>query len=106
MYKVLIACRFGVGTSLILKIKMQEVVTENQFPIEIEHANLDGIAGFTGDAIFTVSDVAEEMSAKYPNMDFYGIKTIIDKNEILAAIKAFLEKKNGENNERGNLWIY
>ena len=92
MKKILIACRFGVGTSLILKIKIQEVIKEHNLPIIVEHSNLDGIAGFRGDAIFTVIDVASEMSEKYPNIDFYGIANIIDKDEIYSKICEFMSK--------------
>ena len=106
MYRILIACRFGVGTSMVLKVKLQEVVNENNYPITIEHSNLDSITAFDGDAIFTVVDVAKEMSEKYPKIHFYGIKTIIDKVEMKAAIDAFLEMKKEQNRERGNLWTY
>ena len=46
MYRILVACRAGVGSSLILKIKMNQVIEEYGLPIEIEHTNLDGVPGF------------------------------------------------------------
>ncbi len=92
MRRILVACRFGVGTSLLLKIKIENVISEYKLPIICEHSNLDGIKGFNGDAIFTVIDVAEELKDVYPNIEFYGIKNIIDKNEILENLKDFLEK--------------
>ena len=45
MHKALIACRAGVGSSLMLKIKVNEVIRENDFPIEVEHASLDAVSG-------------------------------------------------------------
>lgn len=92
MHKILIACRFGVGTSLLLKIKIENVIQENNLPIQCEHSNLDGIKGFQGEAVFTVIDVAEELKDLYPDIEFYGITNIIDKNEILNKLNMFLEK--------------
>ena len=54
MYKILIACRAGVGSSLMLKIKTQQIIKENNFPIEVEHGSLDSLNGFNGDAGFTI----------------------------------------------------
>lgn len=57
MYKALIACRAGVGSSLMLKIKTEQVIRENQLPIIVEHSSLDAVRGFNGDLLITVSDV-------------------------------------------------
>jgi len=63
MYKLLIACRAGVGSSLMLKIKTQQVIKENNFPIEVEHGSLDSLNGF------------------------------VDRNEIKTALEKFLASK-------------
>ena len=60
MYKALVACRAGVGSSLMLKIKVNEVVKENNLPLEVEHSSLDAVPGFNGEMIITLPDVAEE----------------------------------------------
>lgn len=93
MYKLLIACRAGVGSSLMLKIKTQQVIKENNFPIEVEHGSLDSLNGFTGDAIETLVDVAEELKTKNLKIDIIGIKNIVDRNEIKLALEKFLELK-------------
>lgn len=93
MYKFLIACRAGVGSSLMLKIKTQQVIKENNFPIEVEHGSLDSVSGFNGDAIETVIDVAEELKKKNLKADIIGIKNVVDRNEIKAALEAFLASK-------------
>lgn len=93
MYKLLIACRAGVGSSLMLKIKTQQVIKENNFPIEVEHGSLDSLNGFTGDAIETLVDVAEELKTKNLKIDIIGIKNIVDRNEIKLALEKFLESK-------------
>lgn len=45
-YKVLVVCCVGVGLSLMLKIKVNEVVKENNFLLEVEYLFLDGVLGF------------------------------------------------------------
>ena len=93
MYKILIACRAGVGSSLMLKIKTQQVIKENNFPIEVEHGSLDSVSGFNGDAEITLVDVAEEIKSKNLKFDVIGINNIVDRNEIKAALEKFLESK-------------
>lgn len=93
MYKILIACRAGVGSSLMLKIKTLQVIKENNFPIEVEHGSLDSLNGFDGDAIETLIDVAEELKQKNLKFDVIGIRSIIDRNEIKAALEKFIASK-------------
>lgn len=93
MYKILIACRAGVGSSLMLKIKTQQVIKENNFPIEIEHGSLDSLNGFNGDAVETLIDVAKDLEEKKLKIDIIGIKNIMDRNEIKIALEKFLNSK-------------
>ena len=90
MHKALIACRAGVGSSLMLKIKVNEVIRENDFPIEVEHASLDAVSGFTGDLIITLTDVATELREKNLQQTIIGINNIVDKKEIKEKIASAL----------------
>ena len=49
MYKALVCCRAGMGSSMLLKIKADQVISENGYPIQTEHGNLDSLNGFSGD---------------------------------------------------------
>lgn len=40
MEKVLVACRAGVGSSLMLKVKLNEVKNEENWPIQVKLSNL------------------------------------------------------------------
>lgn len=93
MYKALIACRAGVGSSLMLKIRVQDVVSTNQLPIAIEHASLDAVPGFNGELLITLVDVAEELKAQRVPQTVIGIVNIMDKNEILTKLTEFLDSK-------------
>lgn len=79
MNKALVACRAGVGSSLMLKIKVNEVVKENNYPIQVEHSSLDGLNGFDGDMVITLIDVAEELDQKGIPQKIIGIRNIMDK---------------------------
>lgn len=93
MYKALVACRAGVGSSLMLKIKVNQVISENNFPIVVEHSSIDGVPGFNGDVIITLNDVAGELEAKGVTKPIISIVNIIDKNEIKTKLEAFLDTK-------------
>ena len=92
MHKELVACRAGVGSSLMLKIKVNEVVNENNYDIIVEHSSLDGVPGFDGDLLITLSDVAEELREKNLKQTIIGINNIVDKNEIKLKLEEFLNK--------------
>ena len=82
MHKALVACRAGVGSSLMLKIKVNEVVKENNLQLVVEHSSLDGLNGFDGDMVITLIDVAQELEEKKVSYKVVGIRNIVDKEEI------------------------
>mgnify|MGYP003588938464 FL=1 len=90
-FKGLVACRPGVGSSLMLKIKLNQVISENKLPIKIEHGSLDAVSGFNGQLLITLSDVADELAAKKLPQTIIGIDNIMDKAEILKKLTAFIE---------------
>ncbi|WP_282920238.1 PTS sugar transporter subunit IIB [Ignavigranum ruoffiae] len=91
MYKALIACRAGMGSSVLLKIKVDQVIKENNMPIETEHGNLDSVIGFTGDLLITMEDLTNEMKDKVKYA--LGVRNIVDKKEIQEKLQNFLDSK-------------
>lgn len=94
MDKVLVACRAGVGSSLMLKVKLNEVKNEQNWPIEVEHTSLDELDSFDGKVVVCLSDVADELnkSGIYKDKEIVGIKNIINKNEIESKVGEALKK--------------
>lgn len=90
MYRALVACRAGMGSSVLLKIKVDQVIKENNFPIETEHGNLDSLSGFTGDLLVTMDDLTDELSDKVKHA--VGIRNIVSKDEIKEKLQEFLNK--------------
>lgn len=91
MYKALVACRAGMGSSMLLKIKSDQVIKENNFDIVTEHGNLDSLIGFNGDLIITMEDLKAELEDKVPYA--VGIRNLMDKEEIKAKLEEFLNSK-------------
>ena len=91
MYKALVCCRAGMGSSMLLKIKADQVIKENNFPIQTEHGNLDSLVGFNGDLVITMDDLAGELKDRVPYA--LGIRNIVDKVEMKAKLEAFLATK-------------
>ena len=96
MDKVLVACRAGVGSSLMLKVKLNEVKNEQNWPIQVEHTSLDELDSFDGKVVVCLSDVAEELnkSGNYKDKEIIGIKSIINKNEIATKVGEALKEAN------------
>jgi len=94
MYKALVCCRAGMGSSMLLKIKVDQVIKENNFPIMTEHGNLDSLIGFKGDLIITMEDLSNELKDKAPYT--LGIRNIVDKVEIKEKLEKFLASREGK----------
>ncbi|GAA3011384.1 PTS sugar transporter subunit IIB [Tetragenococcus solitarius] len=90
MKKALIACRTGMGSSMMLKIKVDQIVRKNNFPLEVEHGTLDDVKGFRGDLIITMTDVADDLKGQAPNV--IGVDNLMDKNEIETKLKEFFDQ--------------
>ncbi|WP_073293205.1 PTS sugar transporter subunit IIB [Parolsenella massiliensis] len=91
-YRALVCCRAGMGSSMMLKIKCDQVIKEKGLPIETEHGNLDSINGFTGDLVITMSDLTEELSADPRVPSAIGITNIVNKGEIAEKLTAWVEE--------------
>ena len=91
MYKALVCCRAGMGSSMLLKIKADQVIKENNFPIQTEHGNLDSLVGFSGDLVITMEDLADDLTNQVPYA--LGIRNIVDKAAMKEKIEAFLKSK-------------
>jgi PTS system ascorbate-specific IIB component len=90
-YRALVCCRAGMGSSLMLKIKADQVIDENHYPIKTEHGNLDSLVGFNGDLVITMSDLTDQLRGEGYNA--YGITNIVDKVEIKKVLEEFLATK-------------
>ena len=89
-FKALIMCRTGMGSSLMIKIKVDKLIRDNKYPIDVSHDAYSGFAGQTNvDLIITMDDLVEEFS----KTDAYVIviKGIMDVNYMKEEIDKFLQ---------------
>lgn len=92
-FHALVCCRAGMGSSMMLKIKCDQVIKENNLPIETEHGNLDSLIGFSGDLVITMSDLTDELNADPRVPAAVGITNIVDKAEIQDKLTAWVAEQ-------------
>ena len=93
---VLVAGAAGIVFSLFhafaaIHMKADQVISENGYPIQTEHGNLDSLNGFSGDLVITMDDLADELKDKVPYA--LGIRNIMDKVEMKSKMEEFLATK-------------
>lgn len=91
--KVLAVCGFGVGSSMILKMKIEEVLKENNINATVLTADVGSASSTPADIIFTSKELEKGIKEKV-NVPVIGIKNFINKKEIeesgLEAIRSLL----------------
>lgn len=75
--KCLIMCRTGMGSSMMLKIKVEKLIDKKGYPMDVTH---DAFSGFVGqqnvDIIITMEDLIDEF--KGSSAYVIGVKDITD----------------------------
>lgn len=89
-YKGLVTCRAGMGSSIMLRTQMNNVIKENDLPITLDQAKLDAVPGFKGELIISFTDVADNLRDKVSDKYIIGIKNMMDKDEMLKKLNDFL----------------
>lgn len=90
MKRGLVVCRTGMGSSMMLRIKLEQVIGENKFPLELEHGVLSAISNYDVDCVITMMDLVEQIKdeAKY----VIGINDLMNKVEMKEKIEKFFEE--------------
>ena len=90
MKRGLVVCRTGMGSSMMLRIKLEQVIGENNFPLELEHDVLSAISNYNVDCVITMSDLVKQIEdeAKY----VIGINDLMNKDEMKDKIEKFFEE--------------
>ena len=89
MKKILVVCRTGMGTSMLLKIKLEQIISSLNLDAEVYHDVTSAISGYSDiDILVTMKDLAEELKGKFPIV--IGVESINKeeiKSKILEALK-------------------
>ena len=83
----LIMCRTGMGSSLMLKIKVDKIITKNNFPLDVTHDAFSGFAGQNADIIITMNDLVSEFDSS--KAFIIGVKDIMDTDYIEEKLREY-----------------
>ncbi len=89
MKKGLVVCRTGMGSSMMLCIKLNNVIEKNQFPLELEHDVLSGVGMHHPDVVIAMNDLVDEFKDKEAYV--IGIKDIMDTKYMEQELRKFFE---------------
>lgn len=91
MLKIITVCGLGVGSSLIMKMTVENAMKQLGVRCNIEHWDMGTVKGKECDFIVTTYGFKKNF-ADQDNVIF--INNIIDVEEVKTALKEYLEKKN------------
>ena len=88
--KGLIVCRTGMGSSLMLKIKAQQVIDKHGWDIDLEHDVLSGLRTWQNiDFVITMSDLTDEVEAA--GFRAIGITDLMNSEEMESALTSVVQ---------------
>lgn len=90
MKKGLVMCRTGMGSSMMLCIKLNKIISKNNLPIELTHDVFSGASGYNADVIIVMNDLVDEL--KGTDSYVIGIKDITDTEYMENELKKFLNE--------------
>lgn len=91
MYKIITVCGLGVGSSLILKMTVDTVMTQLGVDCSIQHWDMGTVKGIECDMIVTTESFRDNFVGE-DKVIF--VKNIMDVNEIKGKISEFLKRDN------------
>jgi len=93
MVKVLAACGAGIGSSMLIKQKIQKVFDSLGIEVEITHASVGSAKSEMAkyDMVFTLAALAETISVPGGKPAVIGLKNVLSEREIETAVRATLK---------------
>lgn len=85
MMKVLAVCGLGMGSSLILRMNIEDVFKAEGVKAEVEHSDASAASGESCDYIVTTKEIAQ--SLQNPRGKVIILNNFIDKEEITRVLK-------------------
>lgn len=85
MMKILCVCGLGQGTSLILRMNVENVLRQLGVSAEVEHTDVSSASGMSADYIITSSQLAQTLTGT--NAQVIIVNNYFDASEIQAALQ-------------------
>ncbi len=89
MKKGLVVCRTGMGSSMMLRIKLEQVISENNLDIDLEHDVLSSISNYDVDFVITMNDLVEQLQGEVKHI--IGVEDLLNKEELKNKLINYLE---------------
>jgi PTS system ascorbate-specific IIB component len=93
--KMLTVCGFGVGSSMVLKMKLDELLKSEHIDAQVETADIGSASSMPCDLIFTSKELGEKLKQSV-SVPVISISNFIDKNEIRRVGLPIIKKLNKE----------
>ncbi|CAM3500687.1 PTS sugar transporter subunit IIB [Pseudostreptobacillus hongkongensis] len=90
MKRGLVVCRTGMGSSMMLRIKMDQVISENHLDVDLEHDVLSAISNYDVDFVVTMNDLVDQVKDEAKAV--IGIEDLMNKEELKEKLIKFLEE--------------
>ncbi|SDZ61380.1 PTS system, ascorbate-specific IIB component [Evansella caseinilytica] len=88
MRKVLTVCGLGQGTSLILKMNVEQVLSEKGMLAEVEHMDVSSASSMSADYIITSKELAESLAGHKAKVII--VNNYFDIEEIKQAVEGLM----------------
>lgn len=88
MKKILAVCGLGQGTSLILKMNIEQVLHEQGVQADVEHVDVSAASSMTADLIVTSRELAQSLQNEAALV--VTVQNFFDVEEIRSALKEHL----------------
>ncbi|EOD00012.1 PTS sugar transporter subunit IIB [Caldisalinibacter kiritimatiensis] len=91
MYKILVCCGSGLGSSFMIEMNIKKILKElNVENVEVDHADLSSASGSNADIYVGTRDIAANLEALG---DTVSLNSMIDMNELKEKLTAKLKEK-------------
>lgn len=93
--EILTVCGNGIGSSLMLAMKIEEICRENNIKANVESTDFNSAQGKKADLIITVKELAQQ----FDNRDVAVVRSYINKKKITEDVLDVIKKKYMELNK-------
>lgn len=90
MKKILCVCGLGQGTSLILRMNVEQALNEKNIMADVEHIDLSSASSMSADYIFTSNELAESLQDHPAKVVI--VNNYFDMDEINSAIEENIQE--------------
>lgn len=93
--EIITVCGNGIGSSLMLAMKIEEICRENNIKANVESTDFNSAQGKKADLIITVKELAQQ----FENREVAVVRSYINKKKITEDILEIIKKKYMELNK-------